>query len=74
MNTQNIFSFLKKSVITTGVGAVCGAIGCVEGTVSGATGAAILGHTVKETALMGAAGVGLLGAAEGLVLGALAVR
>jgi hypothetical protein len=50
------------------------AIGYIEGAISGATGAAILDHAVKEAAMIGAAGVGFLGAIEGLVLGALAVN
>lgn len=71
---MNISPFLKKLGITTSVGMVCGIIGCIEGAISGATGAAILGQTVKTAANMGAVGVGFLGIIEGLILGMLAVN
>lgn len=74
MNTKSLLYFFKKSVVTTSVGAVCGAIGFIEGAISGGTGAAILGHGIFDAAKMGAIGVGLLGSAEGLILGGLAVK
>jgi hypothetical protein len=76
MDSGSIISSLKKSIVTLGVGIVCGAIGAIEGAISGATGASILtaGYNVAEAAIVSSAGIGLLGAAEGLILGALAVN